>query len=91
MGLKQVSFVERSSLSQRVPYRRFHCVHSNAGCPITSVQYLGLGERDIVGRQFSEERRAESRRGGKRFRDGAGWGMREGGEHWLGLGRSEGG
>ena len=25
MGLKQVSFVERSSLSQRVPCRRFHC------------------------------------------------------------------
>ena len=27
MGLKQVSFVERSSLSQRVPYQRFlHCI-----------------------------------------------------------------
>ena len=24
--LQQVSFVERSSLSQRVPYQRFHCV-----------------------------------------------------------------
>ena len=24
---QQVSFVERSSLSQRVPYRRFHCIH----------------------------------------------------------------
>ena len=23
---QQVSFVERSSLSQRVPYRRFHCI-----------------------------------------------------------------
>ena len=27
MGSKQVSFVERSSLSQRVPYRRFHCMY----------------------------------------------------------------
>ena len=26
MGLKQVSFVERSSLSRRVPYRRFDCI-----------------------------------------------------------------
>ena len=23
-----MSFVERSSLSQRVPYRRFHCIHT---------------------------------------------------------------
>ena len=26
---QQVSFVERSSLSQRVPYQRFHCIYSN--------------------------------------------------------------
>ena len=26
MGLKQVPLVERLSLSQRVPYRRFHCM-----------------------------------------------------------------
>ena len=26
MGLKQVSFVERSFLSWRVPYQRFHCI-----------------------------------------------------------------
>ena len=26
MVLQQVSFVERLSLSQRVPYRRFHCI-----------------------------------------------------------------
>ena len=26
MGLKQVSFVERSSLSQRIPYWRFHYI-----------------------------------------------------------------
>ena len=26
MGLKQVSFVKRSSLSKRVPYQRFHCI-----------------------------------------------------------------
>ena len=25
MGLKQVSFIERSSLSRRIPYQRFHC------------------------------------------------------------------
>ena len=25
---QQVSFVERSSLSQRIPYRRFHCISS---------------------------------------------------------------
>ena len=25
---QQVSFVERSSLSQRVPYQRFHCIHN---------------------------------------------------------------
>ena len=28
MVLQQVSFVERPSLSQRVPYRRFHCIGS---------------------------------------------------------------
>ena len=27
MVLQQLSFVERSSLSQRVPYRRFHCMY----------------------------------------------------------------
>ena len=27
MVLQQVSLVERLSLSQRVPYRRFHCIH----------------------------------------------------------------
>ena len=26
MVLQQVSFVERLSLSQRVPYQRFHCI-----------------------------------------------------------------
>ena len=33
---QQVSFVERSSLSQRVPYRRFHCS--------TDVQVICLAE-----------------------------------------------
>ena len=31
MGLKQVSFVERSFLSRRVPYRRFHCTTPYCG------------------------------------------------------------
>ena len=31
MGLKQVSFVERSSLSRRVPYQRFHSTISTIG------------------------------------------------------------
>ena len=35
---QQVSFVERLSLSQRVPYRRFHCTHY-----ILSVLYVFCG------------------------------------------------
>ena len=31
---QQVSFVERSSLSQRVPYRRFHWIYSLLPSPI---------------------------------------------------------
>ena len=30
MELKQVSFVERSSLSRRVPHRKFHCILTSA-------------------------------------------------------------
>ena len=38
MGLKQVSFVERSSLSRRVPYRRFHCTFTY--CHPFTTHYL---------------------------------------------------
>ena len=37
---QQVSFVERSPLSQRVPYERFHCI---------SLLALSLEGTDIVG------------------------------------------
>ena len=33
MGLKQVSFVERSSSSQRVPYQWFHCIKHHVLTP----------------------------------------------------------
>ena len=43
MVQQQVSFVERSSLSQRVPYRRFHCtsllVHTVCGSQSVSWQW----------------------------------------------------
>ena len=53
MGMKQVSFVERSSLSWRVPYRRFLCssvraynIASVARCPISSI--LSVSSRDSI-------------------------------------------
>ena len=55
----QVSFVERSSLSQRVPYRRFHCnTHTNqektgvgggGGRSTEREQEEGEGETDHEG------------------------------------------
>ena len=42
---QQVSFVERSSLSQRVPYRRFHCIPNTAlhVCrPVGLVRYTRI-------------------------------------------------
>ena len=44
MGSKQVSFVERSSLSQRVSYRRFHCICQLKTQPISSV-FISLGQQ----------------------------------------------
>ena len=42
MVLQQVSFVERSSLSQRVPYRRFHCTHMHRQCYIVEMLLVGF-------------------------------------------------
>ena len=34
MVSQQVSFVERASLSQRVPYQRFHCIWEGCACVV---------------------------------------------------------
>ena len=64
MVSQQVSFVERLSLSQRVPYRRFHCIVAgnvhivcvtvSTPCPAAEVhaalkQELAVGGREEVG------------------------------------------
>ena len=55
MGLKQVSFVERSSLSRRVLYHRFDCV-SPHHTEETESELVGVRrERDKLRRQKEEE------------------------------------
>ena len=48
MGLKQVSFVESLSLSQRVPYQRFHCTASVSLFDLQSFTYIQPGLNSLV-------------------------------------------
>ena len=81
MGLKQVSFVERSSLSQRLPHRRFHCiqvcsyvpvgspgppvVESAAREPVTSADDLREKEKRTRMRREERKRKRDEEKAGR--------------------------
>ena len=57
---QQVSFVERSSLSQRVPYRRSHCFffsssQSSRSCPVNNVRVNQKGNQAKKQLHFTQD------------------------------------